>query len=663
MEPILSAVHTIVQEILLKRKDLSEDQILSLIDEKKKEGRGLLSDEGAARLVAEELLIQTRGTELGRMQVKDLVSGLNDVTISGRVLLAWPPQQFQRRDGTPGRVMRLVLIDGSGRVSCALWDRHVDVAARAGDLQGRVIRIGHAYTRQGLAGDAEVHAGDRSSIEIDPEDLPTSDFPQFKDLFIPLGKIAADGTQVNTLGIVQADPRLYSFTKEDRNGSVLRTIIADESGSIPLVAWNERADELKEIKKGDILQIINARTKLDNNSRLELHAERRSQVAILDSAPEYLKAPVPRTYKISDLTPRSGAVDLTVSVLAKAAPREFKRTTGESGKVSSLIVADDSGIASISLWDDKAELVSQLSQGDWVEARGVVVSERMGELRLSLGRSGDLQKSTARPDFAPLVTKLNAIDTAKGLLVTEGTVSDEPLVRQVTTEKGETVNVASFTLKDDVGSAKVTLWRDQANNVAKLRPGTRIRVTGLRVRPGLSGQMELSSIPLTKIETIDQSVKERPAWEDIRHVITLEPGLTTWVKGLVLDLVGEQKLVAVCETCNSELKASEGSFHCDQCKSTKTGRVVLVGRLKIDDGTGVTEVSLSNQDPRQYMPGDAQGYIADILKSDQSSIILSKDSLSNLMGRELEIYGSAEPSSAQGKLEFKAKRVVVLEKL
>jgi ssDNA-binding replication factor A large subunit len=662
VKPTLS-VHIIVQEILSKRKDLFEDQVLSLIDEKKKEGRGLLSDEGAARLVAEELLIQTRGTELGRMQVKDLVSGLNDVTISGRVLLAWPPQQFQRRDGTPGRVMRLVLIDRSGRVSCALWDRHADVAVRAGNLQGRMIRIGHAYTRQGLAGDAEVHAGDRSSVEIDPEDLPTSDFPQFKDLFIPLGKIAADVNQVNTLGIVQADPRFYSFTKEDRNGSVLRTIVADESGSIPLVAWNERADELKEIKKGDILQIVNARTKLDNNSRLELHAEKRSQVVVLDSAPEYLKAPVPRSHKISDLTPRNGAVDLTLSVLVKAAPREVKRSTGESVKVSSLIVADESGIASLSLWDDKAELVNQLSTGDWVEARGVVVSERMGELRLSLGRSGELQKLTARPHFAPILTKLNGLDGVKGLLLTEGSVADEPLVRQVVTEKGETVNVASFTLKDDAGSAKVTLWRDQANTVTKLRPGTQLRVTGLRVRPGLSGQLELSSISLTKIETIDQPVKERPAWEDIRHVIALEPGITTWVKGLVLDLVGEQKIVAVCETCNSELKISEGNYHCDQCESTKTGRVVLKGRLRIDDGTGLTEVSLDSQDPRQYMPEDTQEYVADMMKAGQSFIVLSKDSLSNLMGREIEVYGTAEPGSTQGKVEFKAKRVVVLKKL
>jgi len=111
----MSAFQTILNEIVSKRRDISEDQIRDLIEQKKKELPGFLSDEGAARLVAEELLIKTRGTELGRMQVRDLVSGLNDVSISGRILLYWPPQAFQRRDGTSGQVMRLVIVDRNGK--------------------------------------------------------------------------------------------------------------------------------------------------------------------------------------------------------------------------------------------------------------------------------------------------------------------------------------------------------------------------------------------------------------------------------------------------------------------------------------------------------------------------------------------------------------------
>ena len=658
----MSTVQTIVEDILSKRHDLSEDRVLALIEEKKKEGHGLLSDEGAARLVAEELLIQTRGTELGRMQLRDLVSGLNDVTVSGRVLMAWPPQTFQRRDGTPGRVLRLVLVDRSNRASCALWDRHVDVVSRKGNLQGRVVRIGHAYTRQGLSGDAEVHAGDRSSIDVDPQDLPTSDFPEFKELFTPIGKLTVDANQVNAVGIVQLDPRNYSFTKEDRTGSVLRAIIADESGSIPLVAWNERAEELRELKKGEILQVVNARTRQDSNGRVELYAEKRTQTTVLDSSPEYLKPPIRRTYKIATLTPEVATADLNVSILSKSPPREVKRPTGESVKVSSILIADETGIASLSLWDDQAELVNQISEGDSVQVRGVTVRERLGELRLSLGRSGELQKSTEQRTYQLIITKLNALESAKGLLTVEGSVSDEPLIRQVVTEKGETVDVASFTLRDETGSVKVTLWREQATGATKLRPGTKLRIVGVSVRPGFTGQLELTTLPFTKINTLDQSATGRPAWEDIRHVIALESGLTTWVKGMVLDTVGGVSLTALCETCNGDLKVTENSLMCDRCNGKKAGKIVLSGRLKIDDGTGVAEVILTNQDPTGLASTDPKQIVERMLNEGGTSVSIRKEELADLIGKEIEVYGTAGQST-QGKLGFDAKKIIVVPKL
>lgn len=658
----MAAVHSIVEDILSKRPDLSEDRILTLIEEKKKQGRGLLSDEGAARLVAEELLIQTRGSELGRMQVKDLVSGLNDVSISGRVLLTWPPQQFQRRDGTPGRVMRLVLVDRSGRIRCAFWDRHVDVLSRAGNLQGRILRIGHAYTRQGLAGDTEVHGGERSSIEIDPQGTLTSDFPEFSELFTPLGKLAADTYQVNAVGLIQAEPRHYTFAKEDRTGSVLRTIIADESGTIPLVAWNERAEELKEIKKGEIIQILNARTKLDTNGRPELHVETRSQVELLQTPPDYLKMPVPKVYKIAELTGQLGSVDLSAAVLVKGQPQEVKRTTGESVKVARLIVADETGIVSLSLWDDKAEFVNQLSEGESLDLRGVSIRERLGEISLSLGRSGELQRSKVKIQVRQ-ATKLNSIQTAKGLLIVEGIVSDQPVARQVATDKGETVNLASFNLRDDTGSAKATFWRDQVGSVTKLRTGMRVRITGLRVRAGLGGELELNSIPATNIETIDQPANERPAWEDIRHVIALEPGLTTWVKGVILEALDEPKLVALCETCNSPLKVSNKSFICEKCETTKAGNVKFAGRFKIDDGTGVAEVTISDLDPVQLVSMNLAETRERMLGEEKAEFVLDREEFAKTIGKEIEVYGTAEPTGTQVKFRVKATKVLVAGKL
>jgi ssDNA-binding replication factor A large subunit len=659
----VSPVQTIVKDILSKREELSEEQVLALIEEKKKEGRGLLSEEGAARLVAEELLIQTRGTELGRMQVKDLVSGLNDVTISGRVLLTWPPQQFQRKDGTPGRVMRLVLVDKSDRVRCAIWDRHVDVLSRSGDLQGRIIRIGHAYTRQGLSGDTEVHAGERSSIQIDPNDMPTSDLPEFKDLFTPLNALSPGATQVNAVGVVQAVPRHYTFAKEDRTGSVLRTMIGDESGVISVVAWNERAEELREIKNGDILQALNARVKLDNNARLELHVESRSQVQILHSPPVYLKMPVVKAYKIADLTGQSGAVDLTVCVLGKGASQEIKRSTGDTVKVSRLIVGDETGIVSLSLWDDKADLINDLEEGNVVELRGVVPRDRLGEVMLSIGKSGELRKIPTQQFTVKSATRLNALQSNKGLVVVEGEVGDEPLERQVVTEKGETINLASFTLRDNTASSRVTFWRDQVDQVSKLRAGTRVKISGLRVRTGLSGDFELSSIPLTRVEILEESAKERPAWEDIRHIIALQPGLSTWIKGVILEALGVPSLVMVCEDCGTAVKVIENAFTCETCKAQRTGKLAFEGRLRIDDGTGVAEITVSGVDAGNLLPLNADEIKSQMLMKGDHETELSREQISILVGKEIEVYGTASQRDPQSKFDIATKKVFLTNKM
>jgi replication factor A1 len=648
-----------VEDILSKRRELSQEQILALIEEKKKEGRGLLSDEGAARLVAEELLIQTRGTDLGRLQVKDLVSGLNDVTISGRVLLTWPPQQFQRRDGTPGRVIRLVLADKSDRVRCAIWDRHVDVLSRAGDLQARILRIGHAYTRQGLSGETEVHAGDRSSIQIDPEDMPKADLPEFGDLFTPLGKLAAGANQVNAVGIVQSEPRYYSFAKEERTGSVLRATVADESGSIPLVAWNERAEELRELKNGEIVQVLNARVRLDKNARLELHVETRSQIQVLKSSPDYLRSPVAKSYKIADLNDQTGSADIIVRVLAKGLPQEIKRPTGETVKVSRLMVADESGIVSLSLWDDKSELVNDLEEGDIIELKGVSVRERLGEIMLSLGRSGALRKTTATQVGVRPPTKLSALQESKGLVIVEGSVGDEPLARQVVTEKGEAINLSSFTLRDGTSASKVTFWRDQAADALKLRSGAHVRIQGLRVRTGLGGEFELSSVPLSRIETLEEVAKEKPAWEDIRHVIALEPGLNTWIKGVVLEVPEDHKLIVLCETCGSALKVSENQYTCESCKQARSGKFAFTGRLRIDDGTGVADVVFSDLDADGLPALKLDEVKNQMLAKHECQAQLNKEQFSTLIGKEIEVYGTAKPSAANGKFELIAKKALL----
>jgi ssDNA-binding replication factor A large subunit len=173
----------------------------------------------------------------------------------------------------------------------------------------------------------------------------------------------------------------------------------------------------------------------------------------------------------------------------------------------------------------------------------------------------------------------------------------------------------------------------------------------------------LSSIPLTRIEVLDEIVKERPAWEDIRHVIALESGLSTWVKGTVLEVVETPKLIALCETCGSPLKASKNEYTCENCKQPRSGKFVLTGRVRIDDGTGVADVIFPDLDEQALPILNLADVKYQMLKNHECEIPLSKEQFSKVIGREIEVYGTANKSPENSKFELIAKKALMASAL
>ena len=79
----------------------------------------MLSDEGAALLVAQDLNIEIEQQgSLEELQINDLIPNFNDVTITGRVVDVWPIREFTKRDGNIGKLARLVLTDKTGKIFC-----------------------------------------------------------------------------------------------------------------------------------------------------------------------------------------------------------------------------------------------------------------------------------------------------------------------------------------------------------------------------------------------------------------------------------------------------------------------------------------------------------------------------------------------------------------
>ncbi len=161
------SLEKIISQILSSRSDLERKEILEMIENKKRSAGDFLTDETAARITASELGIEiAKKPPKLRIQIQDLVSGLNDVTVAGMIMAIYPPKTFKRRDLTEGRLATIAISDQTGTLRVVLWDDKVDLVKTENLQRNQRIKISHGYVREGLDGKPELHLGQKGRIEF-----------------------------------------------------------------------------------------------------------------------------------------------------------------------------------------------------------------------------------------------------------------------------------------------------------------------------------------------------------------------------------------------------------------------------------------------------------------------------------------------------------------
>jgi replication factor A1 len=156
-----------VKQILLSRSDINHEEIIEMIEKKKTCACNFLTSDTAARIVASELGIKTVQAPLRlKIQIQDLVSGLNDVTVSGKVVSVYPPKTFTRRDWTEGKLASILVSDKSGTLRVVLWDQKAEIVERGKIQREQKVIISHGYVREGLDGKPELHLGHKGNVKI-----------------------------------------------------------------------------------------------------------------------------------------------------------------------------------------------------------------------------------------------------------------------------------------------------------------------------------------------------------------------------------------------------------------------------------------------------------------------------------------------------------------
>lgn len=268
----------IIEHILAQHAELSKEEIIEKLNQEKNRTGGLISDETLLRVIAAQEGVSVPGTDLIGVEMlssKDLIPGLNNITVEGRVIGVFPAKSFNNRKS--GKVASFLVCDDTGILRIVLWNDKTDLIEAAEIKPGQIVRISHGYTKEGRSSDVELHVSKRSEVETNPKNTCNRQYPDAKKHLVRISEAASlnGKATINVAGTVSQVFATSAFTRQDLSmGKVKRFSLRDETGEIQVAAWNEQVDQLEaSLKQGMGLLLINARMRQSVNGEVELHID------------------------------------------------------------------------------------------------------------------------------------------------------------------------------------------------------------------------------------------------------------------------------------------------------------------------------------------------------------------------------------------------------
>jgi ssDNA-binding replication factor A large subunit len=272
----------IIQQILSEHPETNRKQILESLEIERDKTGGLITEETLLRLIAARYGVEVFQKRTDRrLLISHLVPGLSDVTVTGRVVMVYPLKTFTGEKS--GKVANLMIADKDATLRVVLWNDNVDLV-ESGELKaGQIIRFLHGYTREDRKGKVELHLGSKSQIEVNPQNVKEDEYPAIDKFATKIRMLSKAQSNVHVAGTVKEVFPVSAFTRSDMSaGTVMRLTLMDGTGEIPVVVWNEKAEELgRTVNVNAKLRLVNAKVKENSSSgELEVHVNSYTYVEV-----------------------------------------------------------------------------------------------------------------------------------------------------------------------------------------------------------------------------------------------------------------------------------------------------------------------------------------------------------------------------------------------
>jgi hypothetical protein len=158
-------------ENLVEKSGKSKAELDSLISEKVNELSGLISEEGAIYIIANELGVRLEAERPKKdadfVKIDEINEPKTPVSFLSKVIRKYDLVTFSTEKNPEGRVQSLLVGDDTGVTRLVFWGESTDLLENIHD--GDILKIINAYTRENTNQERiEVHYGQYSDIEVNP---------------------------------------------------------------------------------------------------------------------------------------------------------------------------------------------------------------------------------------------------------------------------------------------------------------------------------------------------------------------------------------------------------------------------------------------------------------------------------------------------------------
>jgi hypothetical protein len=262
-----------IKEKIKEKTGISDQELDQRIKKKLDQLSGLISKEGAAHIVANELGVKLMEAQ-GAVKIKNIMVGMRNLELDGKAIKKYEVREF-KTEKREGKLAKFLIGDETGTTLIVLWNDKADLLISF--KEGDILKVKGAMARENN-GRVELHLTDSSTIDVNPAGVelkgavlegnsqaqfqrPAAQRKKIKDLTETDQNIEVLGTivQIFDIKFFKLNQETGKRMKDDEAGAytyscVLNIFLDDGTDNIRTVLWKNQVLNLLGITDAQLLE-------------------------------------------------------------------------------------------------------------------------------------------------------------------------------------------------------------------------------------------------------------------------------------------------------------------------------------------------------------------------------------------------------------------------